>query len=421
MAHAGPGGAGDDVEFLGGHGRADQHHTADAAHRLIDAGRPAQVPRDDLRAGLGQRPGRGLRRVPHQHPDGHVPLAEQARRLGADLPGRGQENHVGPLPSPKMGRRTHCDRPPNGLSSPEQGAREGVETKPAHRPRLPAKGERTRARIIEAAAALIYERGVAGTSLDYIRSAARVSGSQLSHYFAGKDELVQAVIGYQAATITGNQRQPDLGSPEGLRAWRDMAIAEAKSSQGQGGCPLGSLAGQLAETDPQARAPIAAGFWQWSAAIGDGLRRLHAAGHLPDGTDPDDLAVTLLAALQGGLLLPPAPAPPPPPAPPGRPRPGRPRRPPPRRPPRRPHPRPGSARHPPPRNRRRHRPRARAPQPPGRAGRRRYLHDLDPIETGTPANGAEDVTPPAGIRLARDARRTGMRQPGRGTPGRSVD
>ena len=152
------------------------------------------------------------------------------------------------------------------------------------RPRLTAKGERTRARIIETAAGLVYERGVAGTSLDDIRSAAGVSGSQLSHYFAGKDELMQAVIGYQAATITGNQRQADLGSPQGLRAWRDMVIAQVKSSQGQGGCPLGSLAGQLAETDPQARALIAAGFGQWSAAISDGLRRLHAAGHFPRGT-----------------------------------------------------------------------------------------------------------------------------------------
>jgi AcrR family transcriptional regulator len=139
--------------------------------------------------------------------------------------------------------------------------------------------------------------------MDDIRSAAGVSGSQLLHYFAGKDELVQGVIGYQVATLTGNQRQADLGSPQGLRAWRDRVIAQVKSSEGQGGCPLGSLAGQLAETDVQARALIAAGFGQWSAAISDGLCRLHAAGHLPEGTDPDDLAVTLLAALQGGLLL----------------------------------------------------------------------------------------------------------------------
>jgi hypothetical protein len=75
------------------------------------------------------------------------------------------------------------------------------------------------------------------------------------------------------------------------------------SSEGRGGCPLGSLAGQLAETDAQARALIAAGFGQWSAAISDGLRRIHDTGHQLNGTDPDDLAITLLAALQGGLLL----------------------------------------------------------------------------------------------------------------------
>ena len=170
------------------------------------------------------------------------------------------------------------------------------------RPRLTAKGERTRARIVEAAAGLIYERGVAGTSLDDIRSAAGVSGSQLSHYFAGKDELVQAVIGYQAATITGTQREADLGSPQGLRAWRDMVIAAARGNGGKGGCPLGSLGGQLAEIDDEARALIAAGFERWSAAIGDGLRARAGAG-LPAGVTADDLAVTLLAALQGGLLL----------------------------------------------------------------------------------------------------------------------
>ena len=171
------------------------------------------------------------------------------------------------------------------------------------RPRLTPKGERTRARIVEAAARLIYEQGVAGTTLDDVKTAAGVSGSQMYHYFPDKDELVQAVIAHQAGVIAGNQRQADLSSAEGLTAWRDMVTAQARSGEGKGGCPLGSLAGQLAETDPHARALLADGFEQWQAAIGDGLRRLHHAGHLPDGTDPDALAVTLLATLQGGLLL----------------------------------------------------------------------------------------------------------------------
>jgi TetR/AcrR family transcriptional regulator, transcriptional repressor for nem operon len=171
------------------------------------------------------------------------------------------------------------------------------------RPRLTPKGERARTRIVEAAAGLIHQRGVAGTTLDDVKAAAQVSGSQLYHYFPDKDDLVQAVIDHQAATIAGNQRRADLGSPAGLRAWREMVITQAESGNGKGGCPLGSLAGQLAETDPNARGQIAAGFQQWSDAISDDLRRLQAAGSLPAGIDADDLAVTFLAALQGGLLL----------------------------------------------------------------------------------------------------------------------
>lgn len=171
------------------------------------------------------------------------------------------------------------------------------------RPRLTPKGERVRGRIIAAAAQLIYERGVAGTTLEDVKAAAQVSGSQLYHYFGEKEALVQAVIDWQADVIVGNTEHADLGTVEGLRAWRDMVIAAARSTGGMGGCPLGSLGSQLAETDSQARALVAAGFGRWSAAIRDGLRALHAAGHLPAGITPDDLAVTLLAALQGGLLL----------------------------------------------------------------------------------------------------------------------
>jgi TetR/AcrR family transcriptional regulator, transcriptional repressor for nem operon len=170
------------------------------------------------------------------------------------------------------------------------------------RPRLTLKGERTRARIVEKAAALIHERGVAGTTLEDVKAAAEVSGSQLYHYFPDKDELVQAVIDYRAGTIVDHQRNA-LGGADGVEAWRDMVITGVRLAEAKRGCPLGSLGGQLAESDPEARALIAAGFDQWAAAIGDKLRSLHADGQLPPGIDPDDLATTLLATLQGGLLL----------------------------------------------------------------------------------------------------------------------
>ena len=170
------------------------------------------------------------------------------------------------------------------------------------RPRLTPKGARTRARIVEKAAALIHERGVAATTLEDVKVAADVSGSQLYHYFPDKNDLVQAVIDYQADAIVNRNRRA-LSSADGVEAWRNMVLAAAKRTKAKGGCALGSLAGQLAESDPEARALIAAGFDQWAAAIADGLRSLHADGKLPSGIDPDDLATTLLATLEGGLLL----------------------------------------------------------------------------------------------------------------------
>ena len=75
------------------------------------------------------------------------------------------------------------------------------------RPRLTAKGARTRARIVEEAAALIHERGVAGTTLDDVKVAAEVSGSQMYHYFPDKNDLVQAVLDYQAENIVKHHRK----------------------------------------------------------------------------------------------------------------------------------------------------------------------------------------------------------------------
>ena len=113
---------------------------------------------------------------------------------------------------------------------------------------------------------------------------------------------MKAVIDYQAETIVDRQRHT-LSSAYGVEAWRNMVISAAKRTKAKGGCQLGSLVGQLAEMTPRPERLIAAGFDQWAAAIGDGLRSLHADGKLPSDIDPDDLATTLLATLQGGLLL----------------------------------------------------------------------------------------------------------------------
>jgi TetR/AcrR family transcriptional repressor of nem operon len=175
----------------------------------------------------------------------------------------------------------------------------------ATRPRLTSRGAATRERIVTGAATLIYERGVAGTSLDDIMAATGTSKSQLYHYFADKDALVLEVIRRQLEQIVAGQENElrELRTWDGLRRWRDHLVEGTRATGGVGGCPLGSLASELADRSDSAREALAACFAEWEAYLVDGFTAMRAGGLISREADPPELAVTVMTALQGGLLL----------------------------------------------------------------------------------------------------------------------
>jgi TetR/AcrR family transcriptional regulator, transcriptional repressor for nem operon len=171
--------------------------------------------------------------------------------------------------------------------------------------KLTPKGRATRERIVAAAAELMSRQGVAGTTIEDIQEAAAVSTSQMYHYFADKGDLVAAVIDFQTDQVLAVQRLglDRLECLDDLHRWRDIMIDIVRSLGCVGGCPIGSLANELAEIDPLARAQLARSFAQWENMIHDGLTVIAARGELTDGTDIDQVALGMLAAIQGGLLL----------------------------------------------------------------------------------------------------------------------
>ena len=167
------------------------------------------------------------------------------------------------------------------------------------------RGRETRERIVRAAAELVAERGVAGTSLDDVRTRAHASKSQLYHYFADRDDLMRAVARTASDDVLGGQAElfAQLDTIDGLRAWTDALVTLQQTRHAKGGCPIGSLAGQLAERDEGARLALADGLDRWESAIREGLERMAARGELRLDADPGALAQRTLAAVQGGLLL----------------------------------------------------------------------------------------------------------------------
>src|SRR2546428_212445 len=155
-----------------------------------------------------------------------------------------------------------------------------------------AKGRATRERILQAAAELVAEKGAAGMSLDDVRARTGASRSQLYHYFADRDDLVRAVVDVTTDAVLGVQGEllEHLDSWEGVDRWFDALVALQVERQARGGCLIGSLAGQLAERDPRARAAIAEGLGRWEAYLREGLARMAARGELRAGADPAALA-----------------------------------------------------------------------------------------------------------------------------------
>lgn len=170
---------------------------------------------------------------------------------------------------------------------------------------LTQKGQATRERIVVAAAALMYEKGVAGTSTEDVRAAAKVSMSQIYHYFSDKRDLTRAVIEHQSNAILGAQEQflGRLDDLNALRAWGDFVVQMQRQTGCRGGCPLGSLASELSDSDDPVRDDLAISFRRWQHIISAGITAMRDRGELRADTDVDRLATALLTTVQGGILL----------------------------------------------------------------------------------------------------------------------
>ncbi len=170
---------------------------------------------------------------------------------------------------------------------------------------LTAKGQRTRDRIIAAAAELMVGRGVASVSLDEVGRVTSTSKSQMYHYFASKDQLVAAVVRHVGEEILDFQGSllEGMESLEDVERWADAVVAYQRRGDHFCGCPLGTLAGELSGDPVHPQRQIEEAFEAWEGLLEEGLARMVANGRLVADADPHRLAVATLAALQGGLLM----------------------------------------------------------------------------------------------------------------------
>ena len=166
------------------------------------------------------------------------------------------------------------------------------------------RGRASRERIVERAADLFAERGIAGTSVDEVLAAAKAGKGQFYHYFRNRDELAAAAVGYRCAQVVDGLTDAlgDVSSMAGLEQALAGFIAGFEQT-GLPGCPIGTLATEVAGRNEAARMQAAAGFDAWERLLADALERMRQRGELRADAQPAVLATGLLASIEGGMVL----------------------------------------------------------------------------------------------------------------------
>ncbi|HEX4287880.1 MAG TPA: TetR/AcrR family transcriptional regulator [Trebonia sp.] len=169
---------------------------------------------------------------------------------------------------------------------------------------MTSRGRASRERIVERAAELFAEQGIAATTVDEVLAAAGAGKGQFYHYFSGRDELAAAAVGYRCAQVVGGLAEA-LGGVSSLAKLEEaLAGFVAGFEQAQmPGCPIGTLATEVAGRNEEARLQAAAGFDAWERLLADALERMRQHGELGADAEPATLATGLLASIEGGMVL----------------------------------------------------------------------------------------------------------------------
>jgi TetR/AcrR family transcriptional regulator, transcriptional repressor for nem operon len=179
-----------------------------------------------------------------------------------------------------------------------------LETAPTRRP---TKGERTRQRVIEAAAPVFNQRGYVGTSLTEVMEVAGLEKGGLYNHFASKDELALAAFEHNVDVVAGLIR----GGLDGKRHAIDRLLALVDVYRRfvtdppfPGGCPILNTAVDSDDTHPALRDRADASLRRLrDETIARIVERGIERGEIRETVEPAAVATVLVAAIEGALML----------------------------------------------------------------------------------------------------------------------
>jgi len=169
--------------------------------------------------------------------------------------------------------------------------------------RTRAPGDRSRARVLEQAAALATLEGLDGVSIARIAAATGMPKSSVYVLFGSKEELQLATIDAARESFIRHVVIPSITTtPPGrhrLQRLCDGYLDYVEQRIFPGGCFFVTASAEMGGRHGPVRDRVALYQRQWQQLLSETSRQAHAARELPPDADPDQLAFELGALLAG--------------------------------------------------------------------------------------------------------------------------
>jgi len=158
---------------------------------------------------------------------------------------------------------------------------------------------RTRARIVQAAAAAFRAGGIPGVRVEDVMASAGLTHGGFYAHFSSKDDLLRESLHYASSETVELLSKPlaSMQPEDHFRAVLDAYLSPMHAAHPERGCPLASLGPEVARSEGPAQRNLARGV----------RRRLDWMRGLLSETQGDDVSdsqvIGTLACMVGGVIL----------------------------------------------------------------------------------------------------------------------
>ncbi|CAG5005001.1 hypothetical protein DYBT9275_03495 [Dyadobacter sp. CECT 9275] len=168
------------------------------------------------------------------------------------------------------------------------------------------RSEKTRQLIIEATAGIFNKKGYAGTSISDLTEATHLTKGSIYGNFRNKEEVALAAFDYNLKlwqSIIRSKIRKASTQKEALIILADIFRSNAKDTLPEGGCPFLNTITEADDTHEELRKRAAAGLLRWKDEIAGMIRKGIDTGEFVPGTDVDKLAFSIIALVEGAILI----------------------------------------------------------------------------------------------------------------------